>query len=148
MQTKLLNQAADQRTFAVILATGDEVKACLQRFAKDERVPAAQVRSIGALSHPVLKYLDRDGKKYLSLPVPEQVEATLLLDDFAEDSSGQLSVHIHVMLGKRGGTAMAGHLDAKYVSPALAVIITESPPHLEKTKDPASGLALINVGSA
>ena len=147
MQTQLLNQAGKQRTFAVILETGDEVMACLQRFAKDERVFAAQVTAIGALSDAVLKYYDWDGKKYLSLPVPEQVEVASLLGDIAEDPSGEPSVHIHVVLGKRDGTAMAGHLGEAHVRPTLEVIITESPAHLKKVKDPQSGLALIRPRS-
>jgi predicted DNA-binding protein with PD1-like motif len=38
---------------------------------------------------------------------------------------------------------MAGHLGEAHVRPTLEVIITESPAHLHKVKDPASGLALI-----
>jgi len=145
MQAKLLNQVGNQRTFAVILETGDEVMTCLQRFAKDERVFAAQVTAIGALSNATLKYFDWGGKKYLSLSVPEQVEVASLIGDIAEDPSGEPTVHIHVVLGKRDGAAMAGHLSEAHVRPTLEVIITESPAHLKKIKDPQSGLALIHA---
>ena len=35
MQVKQLHEAQGQRTFAVILQTGDEAMACLKRFAAD-----------------------------------------------------------------------------------------------------------------
>jgi len=38
---------------------------------------------------------------------------------------------------------MAGHLGEAHVRPTLEVIVTESPTHLRKVKDPESGLALI-----
>ena len=47
-----------QRTYAVVLETGEEVMSCLQRFAAAEHVFAAQVTAIGAFSDLVLMYFD------------------------------------------------------------------------------------------
>ena len=58
MQHKLLHDNAGQRTFAVILETGDEVLKCLQSFVTEQRVSAAQFTAIGAFSDVVLKYFD------------------------------------------------------------------------------------------
>jgi len=52
---------------------------------------------------------------------------------------------VHAVLGRRDGTALAGHLQAGYVRPTLEIIITESPAHLCKVKDAESGLALISA---
>ena len=38
---------------------------------------------------------------------------------------------------------MGGHLLEAHVRPTLEVVLTESPRHLRKRKDPESGLALI-----
>jgi predicted DNA-binding protein with PD1-like motif len=48
------------------------------------------------------------------------------------------------VLGRRDGSAMAGHLQEGHVRPTLEIIIAESPAHLRKAKDAESGLALIN----
>src|SRR5689334_19145226 len=93
MQHKLLHESDGQRTFAVVLDTGDEVMESLQAFA--------------------------------------------------EAPSGGPALHAHLVVGKRDGTAMAGHLGEAHVRPTLEVILTESPAHLRKAKDPQSGLALI-----
>jgi predicted DNA-binding protein with PD1-like motif len=148
MQTKLLHEAHGQRSFAVVLSTGEEVMACLQKFATEHQVSAAQISAIGALSDVVLKYFDWDRKKYLPLPIKEQVEVASLLGDIAEGPSREPSVHVHVVVGKHDGTAMAGHLGEAHVRPTLEVIITESPAHLRKVHDPETGLALIRMGSS
>jgi hypothetical protein len=50
-----------------------------------------------------------------------------------------------LVVGKRDGAALAGHLGSGLVRPTLEVIVTESPTHLRKRKDAESGLALIRL---
>jgi len=143
MQQKLLYQSGGLRTYVVVLETGEEVMSCLQRFAAAEHVFAAQVTAIGAFSDLVLMYFDWDKKDYLRIPVREQVEVASLIGDVAQAPSGDPALHIHLVVGKRDGSAMAGHLGEAHVRPTLEVIITESPAHLHRVKDPVTGLALI-----
>ena len=143
MQYKKLHESSGQRTFAVVLETGDEVLDCLNRFVKAERISTAGMTAIGAFSELVLMYFDWDKKEYQRIPVNEQVEVASLIGDVAEDPSGQPSIHIHLVVGKRDGSAMAGHLGEGRVRPTLEVIVTESPAHLRKRKDAETGLALI-----
>jgi predicted DNA-binding protein with PD1-like motif len=143
MRTALLHEAAGQRTFVVILETGDEVVKSLSDFATEERISAAQISAIGALSDVELKYFDWQTKKYRSIPVHEQVEVASLLGDVALSPDGKPALHLHIVVGKADGAAMAGHLGQAHVRPTLEVIVTESPAHLRKRYDPASGLVLI-----
>jgi uncharacterized protein len=144
MHHKHLHESDDgQRTYAVVLETGDEVMDCLQRFVGTEQIFAAQVTGIGAFSDAVLMYFDWDKKEYQRIPVQEQVEVASLIGDVAESPSGEPALHIHLVVGKRNGSAMAGHLAEAHVRPTLELILTESPTHLRKRKDPESGLALI-----
>jgi uncharacterized protein len=145
MKHKLLHEAAGQRTFIVVLDTGEEVVSCLQRFAESEHIYAGQITGIGAFSDVGLMYFDWETKAYVRIPVCEQVEVASLQGDIACSQSGQPSLHIHLVVGKRNGAAMAGHLGEAHVRPTLEVIITESPSHLRKVKDAESGLALIDL---
>src|SRR5436190_14964954 len=138
MQSKLLHEAGGKRTFAVILQKGDEAMRCLQDFAAKERLGGAQVTAIGALSSAKLAFFDWETKQYRPIPVE-------LIGDIAVGPDGKPSVHVHAVLGRRDGTALAGHLQEAHVRPTLEIIITESPAHLCKVKDAESGLALISA---
>ncbi len=144
MQSKLLHNADGQRTFAVILASGDEVMTCLKDFVSREKIAAAQISAIGALSDVTLLYFDWEKKDYMKIPLREQVEVASLLGDVAE-ADGKPAIHLHIVVGRRDGSAMAGHLGEAHVRPTLEVILTESPAHLRKRHDPESGLALIRM---
>jgi predicted DNA-binding protein with PD1-like motif len=144
MESKLLHEQSGQRTFAIVLKTGEEVFGSLSDFAKRERISAAQLTAIGALSDVELKYFDWDKKKYETIPVREQVEVASLIGDVALSPEGVPALHAHVVLGRRNGSALAGHLGRAHVRPTLEVILTESPAHLRKQLDSESGLALIH----
>jgi uncharacterized protein len=143
MQRQLLHENNGQRTFALVLQTGDEAMSSIEQFAKQNRVSAAQISGIGAFSAVTLKYFDWEQKRYLSNEVNEQVEVASLLGDVALAPSGEPSIHVHLVVGRRDGSAMAGHLGTGQVRPTLELVVTESPAHLRKVKDATTGLALI-----
>ncbi len=143
MQSRLIHSDAGQRTIVAVLQTGDEAMSCLQQLARDEGLTAAQVSAIGAFSRALLMYFDWDTKQYRKIPVDEQVEVASMSGDIALDERGEPALHLHVVLGKRDGAALAGHLGEGHVRPTLEVLITESPTHLHRLKDRESGLALI-----
>jgi uncharacterized protein len=145
MQLKLIHENAGKRTFAVILQAGDEAMSCLREFAARERITGAQVTAIGAFRTAKLAFFDWEAKQYRPIPVEEQTEVASLIGDIAVAPEGSPSVHVHAVLGRRDGTALAGHLLEGHVRPTLEVIVTESPAHLCKVKEAESGLALIRV---
>jgi predicted DNA-binding protein with PD1-like motif len=145
MQEKLLNAVEGQRTFVVVLETGDEVLECLKSFVAKNDIHTAQFTAIGALSDVVLKYFDWDSRKYRDNLVKEQVEVASLIGDVVASPSGEPAIHVHLVVGKRDGAAMAGHLGEAHVRPTLEIVLTESPAYLRKKTDPESGLALIRI---
>ena len=145
MRTKLIHQSSDgQRTYVVVLETGEEVAGQLKAFADREKLKAAQLTAIGAFSGAVLGYFDWERKEYRRIPVNEQVEVAAFIGDVALSQNDERSLHVHVVLGRRDATALAGHLLEAHVRPTLEVILTEHPAHLHKRHDPESGLALID----
>jgi predicted DNA-binding protein with PD1-like motif len=87
--------------------------------------------------------LENRDEVYARIPVREQVEVASLIGDVAQAPSGEPALHVHVVVGKHDGSAMAGHLGQGHVPPSLEVIVTESPAHLRKVKDAETGLTLI-----
>jgi len=54
-------------------------------------------------------------------------------------------VHAHIVVGRFNGSTLGGHLLEAHVRPTLEIVLVESPPHLRRTFDPASGLALLDL---
>lgn len=145
MQTRLVHEAHGQRTYVVVLATGDPVRESLHRFAEQEGLSAAQLSAIGAFRRATLRWFDWDAKKYRPIALDEQVEVVSLLGDIAEDAEGRPVLHLHAVLGRSDGMAMGGDLEDGEVRPTLEVVVTESPAHLRRLHDPETGLALIRL---
>ncbi|MDJ0386957.1 DNA-binding protein [Roseomonas sp. E05] len=145
MKSKLIHEAHGQRTFAVVLSTGDEVRASLEAFATQNRLSAAQLTAIGAFRRATVRFFDWESKRYEPIPIEEQVEVVSLNGDIALDHDGKPKLHLHTVLARRDGSAMGGDLKEAQVRPTLEVIITESPAHLRRVEDAETGLALIRL---
>lgn len=145
MKGKLLDQSGEEKTFAVIFETGDEVIGGLERFAREKRLAASHFTAIGAFSDAVIAWFDWVTKDYKKIPIRQQVEVLVLAGDVTLKEDGTPKVHAHVVLGTSDGTARGGHLMEAHVRPTLEVVLTEAPSHLRRKTDPASGLALIRL---
>ncbi len=145
MKSKLLQDLAGQKTFALVFQTGDEVMSDLKAFAKSNHLAGSHLTAIGAFQDVTLGYFDWQSKKYQKIPVHEQVEVVSLVGDVAKDEKGDVQLHVHVVIGKSDGAAMGGHLIEAHVRPTLEVILVELPAHLQRRHDQESGLALIRL---
>jgi predicted DNA-binding protein with PD1-like motif len=141
MKSKKLDTAT-----VLIFDTGDEVVSTLTAFAKDHDIAGAHFTAIGAFSDMSIGYFDLQNKVYLRNQVNEQVEVVSLIGDIALDK-GEPKVHAHVVVGKKDGAAMGGHLLEAHVRPTLELVLEESGEQLKRKFDPASGLALIDLGA-
>uniref|UniRef100_Q026M0 PPC domain-containing protein n=1 Tax=Solibacter usitatus (strain Ellin6076) TaxID=234267 RepID=Q026M0_SOLUE len=139
MKSKKLNSGT-----VLVFDRGDEVVSTLTKFAKENRVAAAHFTAIGAFSDAVIGYFDLEKKDYLKNQVNEQVEVVSLIGDIALDK-GEPKVHAHVVVGKRNGSAMGGHLLEAHVRPTLELVLQDSGEQLKRKFDPESGLALIDL---
>lgn len=143
MRYKLINEATE-RTYALVMETGDEAVSVLQRFCEAHNIVAARFTGIGAFSTTTLGYFDWDRKDYEKIPLREQVEVLVLAGDVALHE-GMPKIHAHVVVGKRDGSAHGGHLLEAYVRPTLEIMLVASPRHLQREHDAESGLPLIDI---
>ncbi len=142
MQAKLIDER-EEKTYAVIFATGDEVTKSLLTFARENKIRASHFTAIGAFKDVTLGYFDWARKDYEKISIDEQVEVLSLVGNIVMDN-GNPKLHAHVVIGKSDGTAHGGHLMEAHVRPILEVIVVESPAHLHRKLDKETGLALIN----
>src|SRR3954451_11089825 len=134
MRVALLYEEHELRTFAVVLATGEEAIGALTAFAREHRLSASQFSAIGAFERCVVAYFDWTTKQYDRIPIDEQVEVLTMSGDITLEQDTP-TIHAHVVLGKADATAHGGHLMEGRVRPTLELIVTELPRHLYRRHD-------------
>lgn len=130
------------RVFAVVLDPDDEVLAGLEEFASAHEVTSASLTGIGAVRAASLSLFDPDTRAHVPIAVTEHTEVLSLTGNIAL-KDGRPSVHAHVVLGRRDGTTVGGHLREAVVRPTLEVIVTAYPAVLVRRLDEERGLPVI-----
>lgn len=147
MKTTRLWEGNGLRTFLLVMDKGDEAFEQITGFAESHGVTAASLTAIGAASHAILGYFDRETSQYRYTSFDEQTEIASCIGDIADDR-GKPALHAHVVLGRKDSTALAGHLKELHVFPTMEVVLTETPAHLRKRVDPQTGMVLISAGES
>ena len=143
MQSKEL-ATVGQRTWVLVFEADEDVLPALEGFAVAQDLTAASFTGLGAFSRAVLGFFDMESRDYARIEVDEQVEVLTLVGNVAE-FEGKPKLHPHVVLGRRDGMALGGHLLEAKVRPTLEIMLTESPRHLRRRVDAATGLPLIDL---
>jgi predicted DNA-binding protein with PD1-like motif len=107
MKSRLIDGEGGEKTFVLVLDTGDEVVSEITNFARENDLDAASITAIGAFSGATLGYFDIVEKEYEKIPLEEQVEVLSLIGDIALNE-GEPKLHAHVVLGRRDGTTRVG----------------------------------------
>jgi uncharacterized protein len=143
MKFKILNQSAQETTYAVIFGSGDEILGGLTQFAEQNHISAARITGIGSIHDGTLAWLNPETKKFRMIHIDQQAEVLSLLGDIAM-YQGKPVIHVHLVVGFGDGTAHGGHLLEAHVWPTLEVIVTAYPRPLYKKFDPEKGIAVID----
>jgi len=146
VKAQILTHAGGTQVFVLVFDTGDEATKGLLEFARAHAIEAASFTGIGAFQSVTLGYFELQKRDYKRIEICEQVEVVSLVGNVAmaiEDEGPKL--HAHVVVGKSDGTAHGGHLIDGYVRPTLEIVLVETPAHLRRRSDPATGLALIDL---
>ena len=143
MKVKQLSSNGE-RSFAVVLDTGEEAVGSLLEFARQYEVQAGRFTGLGAFRDVTLGFFDFDRKDYERIEIGEQVEIVSLVGNFATQD-GEAKLHPHVVVSKRDGTAHGGHLLEGHVRPTLEIVVVDEPAHLRRRTDPETGLALLRL---
>jgi predicted DNA-binding protein with PD1-like motif len=116
----------------------------LSQFARDEGITAAHFSGVGAFENVSLLYWDPDTHQPDENPINEQVEVASLNGNITRLGDGpDVKVHAHVVLGRRNGTALAGHLGHASVQPTLEILLTSRAATLTREHDDETNMDLI-----
>jgi len=136
------------RVFVVRLENGDRLPECLERFAAENGIRAAQVLLLGGIGDGEVVVGPRKSDVMPPDPVLLPVDGAHEVAGvglIAPDEEGRPVLHIHAALG-RGGRTMTGCLrpgvGAWLVGEAVVTEILDV--SSVRRKDPASGFALLD----
>jgi uncharacterized protein len=122
----------------LVFDIGDEVLTTLQQFITDQRIASAWFQAIGAFETSLIAYWNRETKQYEDIAVGEQVEVLSL-----SGNATSAKIHAHVILGRRDGSTIGGHLKRGIVYPTLEMHLTRFDHEIVRRRDEATGLDLI-----
>lgn len=145
MKSHKITDNAGLETRVVVLDSGEEAFASLTDFANKADITAASLTAIGAFEKATIGWFDFDTKTYKTIEVAQQCEVLSAIGDVAVGDDGKASLHVHVVLGLADGSTRGGHLMAGTVRPTLEIVLTDTPAHLRRKKNPAIGIALIDL---
>lgn len=116
----------------------------LTSFARDHGIRAARLHGIGAFTDAELGFFDPDRKEYDRFWIEEETEVLSFLGNLSVMDEAP-RVHAHVTLGKRGGSAVGGHLFEGHVGTTLELFLLRFDAEVRRARDEPTGAALLDL---
>lgn len=153
MRHTLLDSRDGRRRFVLVLDAGEEALGAIRRFAAAQGLAGSAISGIGAFARCTFGHFDPTTREFTRNTIDAQAEVLALIgniaapgapadDDGDNDDDGPL-LHVHCVVGLRDASARGGHLVEGIVRPTMELMIEESPVHLQRGHDRASGLVLL-----
>ena len=114
----------DGGAFLAVLAPGEELISSLESFANEHaKGRYVNFTGVGAISHAHLLAFDFDAMQYQdSVVLDDQAEIAALTGNIGEYDGGPL-VHAHLVIGRRDGTALGGHVKTALIRPTCEITL-------------------------
>ena len=138
------------KNHVLVLKTGDDALAAITKFAKRNKIEGASFSAIGAFREATIAFWLADKltytavKEYEHIEVAEQVEVLTLTGNVSR-AGNQVKLHSHVILGRRNGATVGGHLVRAVVRPTLEVFLIDYATRLARHRDQTTGLWLLDM---
>ena len=104
---------------------GDDVMGGMARFAAAHHMAQATLSGVGGVSKAVLAWYDPRARAFREIPVNEKCEISGVTGTITTDAQGKPNVHLHLVLSRRDGSTVSGHLISATVDPILEVFVTD-----------------------
>ncbi|HZS02336.1 MAG TPA: PPC domain-containing DNA-binding protein [Chloroflexota bacterium] len=136
-------QRFDDR-YILRLETGEPVIETLTAFLREQEIQFANISAAGAVQWLRLGYWNPRSAQYEYRDLDEQLEVVSFQGNAAR-KDGAPFLHIHGVFGREDFSVCGGHVKEARVRPTLEVWLrTENVP-VQRTRDPATGLDLLDL---
>ena len=113
-------------THMVFFDPGEEAVEGLGEFARQNDIEVASFTAIGGFETASIGFFNLETKGFDEIPFYEpQVEVLSLVGEITPQENGEPLVHGHVVMGRRDGSTLGGHLLRGVVRPILIVTVSE-----------------------
>lgn len=131
MHSRILDgHASPQRTHLVFFDPGEEAVQGLSDYVAAQDIDAASFTAIGGFQQTRLGFFNLVTRGFDEIAFhEEQVEVLSLMGDILTTDEKGLTVHGHVVVGRRDGTTAGGHLMEAVIDPILIVTLVELHSH-------------------
>jgi hypothetical protein len=136
-------QRFDER-FIVRIEAGERVVATLLEFLRHEGVGFANLSAAGALSSARIGFWEPGKRAYAYRELDEQLEVVSFVGN-ASLREDEPFLHVHVGLGRADLSVVGGHLQEAIVNPTIEVWLRTEDVNVRRTRDPETGLDLLDL---
>jgi len=128
------------REYVARLEHGKDWRGQIEDFAAEEEIDAAFFMGLGAVKDAELLYYDQDDQEYVTEVFDEPLEMTPAIGNISWLYDDRFA-HTHVVLSRKDGSAVAGHLDTATTF-AGELYVREFDTELEREHDAVTDLDL------
>lgn len=121
------------------LTDGEDLLAMIRQAVAEEKITSGIVLGgVGMIRNAALSFYAGRGQ-YETVPLATESELCSL-DGNVSRFEDEIVVHLHAVVGRRGGDALAGHLSSAVVNMTAEIAILAAPQKLIRKEDPETGL--------
>ena len=125
--------------YVVSINNREEIAKALADFCERLKIKSGSICGIGAVNEAVLRFFDPQTKKYEDKTFKEQMEISNLTGNIST-MNGKTYLHLHITLGRRDYSALAGHLLSAKLNGAGEFVVEDFGENIERKHSPEIGL--------
>ena len=137
----IIEESSPGRSFLARLDHGAEIIGQIADVARERRIRAAAISTVGALTRADLGFYDQTGQEYRVRAVEEPVEIASCTGNISL-IEGEPFVHSHAVLADSSGRVLAGHLVRGTIFAAELFVQELAEANLHRAWDKQTGLKL------
>ncbi len=137
----IIEESSPGRSFLARLDHGAEIIGQIADVAREKRIRAAAISTVGAFTRADLGFYDQTGQEYRVRAVEEPVEIASCTGNISL-IEGEPFVHSHAVLADSSGRVLAGHLVRGTIFAAELFVQELAEANLHRAWDKQTGLKL------
>ena len=138
-----MESASTPEGWVIRLDPGEELPRDVLGAVEGFDVRTASVMGIGALDRAVIALYDLKERRYVETTIEEEIELVSLQGNMVR-IDGAPFLHAHVVLSRRDGSTMGGHLMSARTSITVELFLTRFNLEITRTLSPHCGLKLLD----